>query len=57
MSNESTKNMNFFSRIITSIKDFDKYQIFALEKISTAIRIFSTNYGDFFGIGSRYFYL
>lgn len=31
------KNMNFFSRIITSIKDFDKYSIFAVEKTTKAI--------------------
>lgn len=38
MEDENTKKMNFFKRIITSIKDFDKYQIFALEKTSTAIK-------------------
>jgi len=38
MAEENTNKMNFFKRIITSIKDFDKYQIFALEKTSTAIK-------------------
>lgn len=38
MADENTNKMNFFKRIITSIKDFDKYQIFALEKTSTAIK-------------------
>ncbi len=37
MSEENLKNMNFFTRIITSIKDFDKYVIFATEKTSKAI--------------------
>lgn len=32
------KKMGFFTRIITSIKDFDKYQIFATENISVAIK-------------------
>lgn len=32
------KKMGFFTRIITSIKDFDKYQIFAIENISIAIK-------------------
>lgn len=57
MADENTKKMNFFSRIITSIKDFDKYQFFALEKTSTAIRISSTNNDNFFSTNSRYFYL
>ena len=38
MTEENEKKMNFFNRIITSIKDFDKYQIFALEKLGTAIK-------------------
>lgn len=38
MSEENTKKMNFFKRVITSIKDFDKYQIFAIEKLGVAIR-------------------
>ena len=32
------KNMGFFTRVITSIKDFDKYQIFATENIPVAIK-------------------
>lgn len=31
------KNMNFFNRVITSIKDFEKYAIFATEKTKKAI--------------------
>lgn len=31
------KNMNFFKRLITSIKDFEKYAIFATEKTRKAI--------------------
>lgn len=31
------KNMNFFNRLITSIKDFEKYAIFATEKTRKAI--------------------
>lgn len=38
MSEENTKKMNFFKRVITSIKDFDKYQIFAVEKLGVAIK-------------------
>lgn len=38
MSEENTKKMNFFERVITSIKDFDKYQIFAVERLGVAIR-------------------
>ncbi len=38
MFEENTEKMNFFNRIVTSIKDFDKYQIFAVEKTSTAIK-------------------
>lgn len=38
MSEENTKKMNFFERVITSIKDFDKYQIFAVEKLGVAIK-------------------
>lgn len=38
MSEENTKKMNFFRRVITSIKDFDKYQIFAVEKLGVAIK-------------------
>ncbi len=30
--------MNFCQRVITSIKDFDKYQIFAVEKLGVAIK-------------------
>lgn len=37
MSEENTNKMNFFTRIITSIKDFDKYSIFAVEKTTKAI--------------------
>lgn len=57
MADENTKKMNFFNRIITSIKDFEHYQIFAIEKTSTAIRIFGINYGDFFDSNSSCFYL
>ncbi len=38
MSEENTKKMNFFERVITSIKDFDKYQIFAVERLGIAIK-------------------
>lgn len=38
MTEENEKKMNFFNRIITSIKDFDKYQIFALEKLGVSIK-------------------
>lgn len=38
MSEENTKKMNFGKRVITSIKDFDKYQIFAVEKLGVAIK-------------------
>ena len=38
MSEENTKKINFFERVITSIKDFDKYQIFAIEKLGVAIK-------------------
>ena len=38
MSEENTKKMNFCQRVITSIKDFDKYQIFAVEKSGVAIK-------------------
>lgn len=38
MSEENTKSMNFFERIITSIKDFDKYVIFAVEKTRKALK-------------------
>ena len=31
------KNMNFFNRIVTSIKDFEKYAIFATEKTRKAV--------------------
>lgn len=34
---EEKKKMGFFKRILTSIKDFDKYQVFALENIGKAI--------------------
>lgn len=34
---EENKNMNFFNRFITSIKDFEKYAIFATEKTRKAI--------------------
>lgn len=34
---EENKNMNFFDRIITSIKDFEKYAVFAVEKTRIAI--------------------
>lgn len=37
MSEENIKNMNFFKRIITSITDFEKYAIFAVEKLGKAI--------------------
>ena len=37
MSEEDVKSMNFFTRIITSIKDFEKYSIFAVEKVGKAI--------------------
>lgn len=37
MSEENTKKMNFFNRVITSIKDFEKYVILAGEKTRTAI--------------------
>lgn len=37
MSKEITKKMIFFTRIVTSIKDFDKYSMFALEKTTKAI--------------------
>ena len=33
---EDNKNMNFFNRIITSIKDFEKYAIFATERTRKA---------------------
>lgn len=37
MSEDDVKGMNFFTRIITSIKDFEKYSIFAVEKVGKAI--------------------
>lgn len=37
MSEENTKKMNFFNRVIISIKDFEKYVILASEKTRTAI--------------------
>lgn len=37
MSEENITNMNFFKRIITSITDFEKYAIFAVEKLGKAI--------------------
>lgn len=38
MADKNTNKINFFKRIIISIKDFDKYEIFALEKTTTAIK-------------------
>lgn len=38
MQEENTKEMKFFNRIIASIKDFEKYQIFAVEKTRKAIK-------------------
>ncbi len=37
MSDENVKKMNFFNRVIISIKDFEKYVILASERIRTAI--------------------
>ncbi len=37
MSEENIKSMSFFNRIITSIKDFEKYAIFAVEKLGKTI--------------------
>lgn len=37
MSEENTEKMNFFKRIVTSIKDFDKYAIFGVEKTRKAL--------------------
>ena len=36
MSEENIEKMNFFKRIITSIKDFEKYAIFGVEKTRKA---------------------
>lgn len=41
MSEENTKKMNFFNRVIISIKDFEKYVILASEKTRTAIAYLS----------------
>ena len=35
---EETKKEGFFKKIIKSIKDFDKYEDFALEKPGAAIK-------------------
>lgn len=37
MSDENVKKMNFFNRVIISIKDFEKYVILASEKTRTTI--------------------
>lgn len=37
---QETKKIHFFKRIIIAIKDFDKYQDFAIENISEAIKYF-----------------
>lgn len=37
---EENKKISFFKRMIYSIKDFEKYQIFAFEKLSSAIKYF-----------------
>ncbi len=70
MSEENTKKMNFFERIITSIKDFDKYQIFAVEKLGVAIKYliilvvifslvasiaFTTKFANYINDGIKYF--
>lgn len=70
MSEENTKKMNFFERFITSIKDFDKYQIFAIEKVSIAIKylvilvvifslvgaiIFTTKFSNYINNSINYF--
>ncbi len=41
MTDENTNKLNFFKRVVTSIRDFDKYPIFAIEKTSTAIKYLS----------------
>lgn len=38
MQEENTKKMNFFNRIIASIKDFEKYQNFAVEGVGKALK-------------------
>lgn len=70
MSEENTKKMNFFKRVITSIKDFDKYQIFAVEKLGVAIKYlvilviifslvaaiaFTTKFSNYINSGIKYF--
>ena len=35
---EENKKMNFFNRVIASIKDFEKYQIFAVEGIGKSLK-------------------
>lgn len=37
MTDENEKKLNFFNRLIISIKDFEKYIIFASEKTKTAV--------------------
>lgn len=37
MQEENAEKMNFFKRVISSIKDFDKYQDFAVERTSKAL--------------------
>lgn len=37
MSEENTKNMNFFNRVIISIKDFEKYGILASQRTKAAV--------------------
>ena len=46
MSEENIKSMSFFNRIITSIKDFEKYAIFAVEKLGKTIvyLVFANSY-------------
>lgn len=41
------KKMNFFERVITSIKDFEKYIIFAAEKTKTAFAYLAIVIGIF----------
>lgn len=70
MSDENTKKMNFFKRVTTSIKDFDKYQIFAVEKLGVAIKylvilviifslvaaiVFTTKFANYINGGIKYF--
>lgn len=70
MTEENTKKMNFFKRVITSIKDFDKYQIFAVERLGVAIKylailviifslvaaiIFTVKFANYINGGIKYF--